>query len=522
MKKLVAGLVVSVIVFGSSGIHVSASDLGKPNNENYTTNTIQPKNHSIEPIVKKSQVSETVVFEDKALETAVKTALGLTANEPVTSENILALTKLVAVKGEAGTISSLKGLEYALNLNTITFTGQPIKDLTPLVHLPLVSIGIAGTDVSDFSPLNEMKLTALDVSYTKITAKQFEMFSFDKSLELLISDNTYFKDISFLKEYTQLRDLRLSNNEIADITPLTKMVNLIQLSLDSNNLTDISPLKMLPKLRYLLLSLNKLTDITDLENLTELVSLTINGNEITSLQPLSELTNLFQINISNNPIQDFSTLEKLTHLKRIDTRNNNVNDLSFVKQLPALEQLDVRNAKVTDVTPLTTLKSLRYLDIADNQLETAKPLEANSTLEILLLTNTGVTDETVPSLPNLLVFDAGYCELSSLSFLKESKKMEQLGITANHIADISILNQMPNLYTLLAGNQIITLAEGKLGTPTELALKDIFGAAPTLDWKTAGSYTDGSLLWENKGFNQVEWTAHKGNFTGTIKQTIID
>jgi len=50
---------------------------------------------------------------------------------------------------------------------------------------------------------------------------------------------------------TNLKNLRLSNNEITDLTPLTGLTKLESLNLNSNKITDISPLKGLTDLKYL-------------------------------------------------------------------------------------------------------------------------------------------------------------------------------------------------------------------------------------------------------------------------------
>ena len=66
---------------------------------------------------------------DANLRNAVRAALHLNANQPLTQQKLLNLTVLNAPR--LG-ITDLTGLEYATNLRTLSVGGNQIHDLTPL------------------------------------------------------------------------------------------------------------------------------------------------------------------------------------------------------------------------------------------------------------------------------------------------------------------------------------------------------------------------------------------------------
>ncbi|MCH7684479.1 MAG: leucine-rich repeat domain-containing protein [Gemmatimonadetes bacterium] len=135
-------------------------------------------------------------FEDANLEAAIRAALSVGAQEPLTCGLVSGLTVLDA--SSAG-ITSLAG----------------IQNLTSLTSLELSSNSI--TDISALSGLTS--LTDLGLGFNSIT------------------------DISALSGLTSLTVLGLSDNSITDISALSGLTSLAGLFLSNNpNLTEIQPL----------------------------------------------------------------------------------------------------------------------------------------------------------------------------------------------------------------------------------------------------------------------------------------
>ena len=132
---------------------------------------------------------------DPNLAAAVREALGLTTDVPLTTE---ALQNLRILEAQDHQIVALTGLEYAPNLTKLPLTNNQISDVSPLTNLTnLRELWLGGNQISDVSPLANL---------TNLT-------------ELYLSNNQL-SDISPLANLTNLRNLYLSENQISDIVPL--------------------------------------------------------------------------------------------------------------------------------------------------------------------------------------------------------------------------------------------------------------------------------------------------------------
>jgi hypothetical protein len=136
--------------------------------------------------------SPSVYFADANLKSSVEAALGVT--NP-TYEDMLKLTYLNA---KSKGITSLIGLETALNLTTLYLHQNTISDISPLTGLN--------------------KLTVLNLYMNNIT------------------------DISPLSGLTKLYSLAISLNKISDISPLAGLNNLIYLYINNNQINNFSAL----------------------------------------------------------------------------------------------------------------------------------------------------------------------------------------------------------------------------------------------------------------------------------------
>ncbi|WP_300410901.1 cell wall-binding repeat-containing protein [Lagierella sp.] len=147
-------------------------------------------------------------------------------------------------------IKSIKGIEYAINLEKLKINENEIADINPLKGL--------------------RKLKYLEIQRNRIV------------------------DISPLKDLKNLEFLKLYNNLIEDVTPLEGLTNLTGLDLHYNvtvegdeynkiiskGITDISPLKNLKKLEFLDISANRIEDISIVKDFPNIVDLDFTGNRV--------------------------------------------------------------------------------------------------------------------------------------------------------------------------------------------------------------------------------------------------
>ena len=194
-------------------------------------------------IIVTNTFAQTVEIPDPNLREAIREALELPADAPITQQQMLTLENLNA--GGNRDITDLTGLEYAINLKSLGLYQNPITDISVFSHL--------------------------------INLQGFNLWG------------CQIKDISPLKNLTNLRSIVLGNNQISDLKPLVELINLTFIELESNQISDVSPLSGLINLTALQLDDNQITDFRPLANLINLEQLWIQGNFGTDISPLVHL-----------------------------------------------------------------------------------------------------------------------------------------------------------------------------------------------------------------------------------------
>ena len=133
-------------------------------------------------VVPISPQDDSVTFADPDLETAVRTALRMTADEVITKESMLSLFFLEAYDRR---ITSIQGLEHAKNVIALDLGKNAIADISPLSGLT--------------------------------------------QLEILFLDDNQIVDVSPLAGLTQLKLLFLSGNPISSLEPISGLIDGIRI-----------------------------------------------------------------------------------------------------------------------------------------------------------------------------------------------------------------------------------------------------------------------------------------------------
>ena len=203
-------------------------------------------------------------------------------------------------------------------------------------------------------------------------------------------NNNNLSDITPLKNLTQLRQLSLAYNNVSDITPLKNLTELVELDLFSNNVGDITPLKNLTQLKYLRLGRNPISDITPLKNLTQLETLSLyfsrNVSDITVLANITELKNL---TLGGTTISDVTPLKNLTKLESLNLSHNNISDITPLTNLTGLEVLFLEGNPIKNHARLLVLLR-RKPDMKIYLKEGGEPLPVSLSSFRAELTPTGV------------------------------------------------------------------------------------------------------------------------------------
>ena len=159
-------------------------------------------------------------------ERLIQQGIGIPENTPLTPASI---KRMGGLDIRAMNITSLKGLEHAVNLQTLVAYDNQIQDLRPLANLKEIHyLNLGVNQISDLSPLARLV-----------------------SLEVLGLSSNQIRDLSPLAGLVNLKDLSLESNPISDLSPLAGLASLKKLSLNSDQITDLSPLAGLVNLEDL-------------------------------------------------------------------------------------------------------------------------------------------------------------------------------------------------------------------------------------------------------------------------------
>lgn len=251
-----------------------------------------------------------VQLESASLERIVRMALQKPEGE-LTREDMASLRSVAGYR-----VTSLKGLEYAVNLKELRMMNGDVSDLSPLSGLrQLQNISLYDNKISDLSPLRELNHVAhLDLSMNKIT------------------------DITSLQSMTALKTLDLSVNFVADPKPLNALTKLVSLDLSDNFIADFSGLQDMTELEYLNANGNLFTDLSPFGHLDALLTLNVTNNKVKDLTPVQQLKFL-SVEISNTDITDLSPLETMSTLKVIYGANTlllNERSKQFIEKFKAV------------------------------------------------------------------------------------------------------------------------------------------------------------------------------------------
>ena len=196
------------------------------------------------------------VIRDPALAKAIRAELKLPANKDITSAQLLKLEYL-GNEDSKSKITSLRGLEYAVNLKALSLSGQNVKDIAPLSKLKkLRTITASDNQISDLSPIAGLT-----------------------SLEMLFINGNKISSLAPLKNSNKLDTLFAAENQIADLRPLQKL-KIEWVILIDNKIQDLTPLKNHPTIAYLSLGDNLIQDIQVLETMPKLKEVSLGGNPL--------------------------------------------------------------------------------------------------------------------------------------------------------------------------------------------------------------------------------------------------
>ena len=341
-------------------------------------------------------------------------------------------------------IRNVDALTEIRGLRSLNLTGNPITDCSSLSVLTNLSVlNLTGTEVSEdsFAVLAE----ALPQCAIRVTTDDKEEILYGNrrfhadATELHLNE-IGLREIEALEEFTEVRILDLSNNEIGDLRPLMRLSKLESLNLAGNEVSDLRPLMGLPNLTKLDVSNNLVVETASLGAMTTLEELNLSGNRLNTFSGLEKLKRLINLDLSGTGVKDavLSELYKIHTLMRLNLQDNpglsdkavsalkselrgctiltsdlvyevdfaghtvrsdekhiafpacEITDLNGLDRMNRLEELDLSKNEISNLYPFEICacrESLRVLDLSGNRISDTTSLAALSALEELNLSD---------------------------------------------------------------------------------------------------------------------------------------
>ncbi|MBO1306120.1 WxL domain-containing protein [Enterococcus sp. 669A] len=313
------------------------------------------------------------------------------APNPMTDDFMESLTNLGV---SSRNLTSLKGIEFAVNLTHLNCSNNQLSDLN-----------VSGKAELRYLNCERNQLSSLDVSSTPALTSLY-----CKENQLSTLDVSSSPELIYLEcEFNQLSTLDVSNNPaLIELVCYSNQLSTLDLSGKpeltrlncSDNQFSTLDVSNTPELTYLDCQVNQLNTL-DLSNTPELTTFICNGNQLSTLDVSNnpELTNLrcdrnqlSTLDVSNNP-----------KLRNLQCDRNQLSTLNV--STPALRDLQCQNNQLSTLDVSST-PALRYLSCHYNQLSTLDVSNNPELIDLSCISNQLTSITSLNGLTKLREFNA--------------------------------------------------------------------------------------------------------------------
>lgn len=340
-------------------------------------------------------VVEQVTFLDAALESAVRSQLGLSQEEIIYSDALWEIQELT-LPSETRSCGDLKRLQ---NLRTLTIRDASLYSLDILTDLEhLEELNISGTTLNT---------------------------------DMMIS----------IGSVSGLQRLTLSNCAISSISPLSSLTKLQYLDLSDNAVRDLSGLSAMKNLLYLDLRSNALINLNGLENLTNLVHLDVSYNALSSIQAVENMEALAYLDVSSNILRNLEGVENLSQITHFIARHNELLYVDELKNCHKLVYLDVSNNTLLNVNVTASLLTLQELYFDHNDVTQLPRYSIGCALTTISGSHNQLTSlNSLMGLKFLTYIYMDYNEdLTAISYLADCPKLQEVFVYGTRVKNVSAL-----------------------------------------------------------------------------------
>ena len=272
------------------------------------------------------------------------------------------------------TVSFLNGLVHLkeLNLTDCRFSGNNLDVIASLPKLTQLTLSDCG--LSTIAGLeNAVNLTDLDLSNN--TIRNLKPLSGLTQLRNLNLGHNAVTSLEVLTGLNNLETLDVCYNVLPTLSPITACPNLTSIVANNNQITELTGLETLPALKVLNVNKNAISNVSALGNSTTLVELDIGNNSVSDISALHTLTNLELFVFSHNQVTQLPAWPNDSKLRSIDGAYNQVESLANLRNMHNLTHVFMDYNKLTSVDPISQCFSLVQVNVYGNEIESVDSLK---------------------------------------------------------------------------------------------------------------------------------------------------
>ena len=349
--------------------------------------------------------------------------------------------------------------------NQTTGNSYDVSEILPdEAYSEITKLNCTSNGISDLGGIQNKEFSNLsDLYLANNQLTNVDVLSSLTNLQKLNLGTNQLTNVDVLSNLTNLQMLDLSSNQLTNVDVLSSLTNLQMLDLSSNQLTNVDVLSSLTNLQYLSLNSNQLTNVDSLSNLTNLQELDLVNNQLTNVDSLSSLVNLKQLWLSYNNLTNVDSLFDLTELRNLDLNDNQITNIDHITHLSNLHTLNLGNNQISDISQISYITNLTSLDLSGNSITNSDLDHINILigLESLNLGRNNLTNaDSLSNLTNLRDLNLSDNQLTNVEFISYLTKLKSLDLRGNNIASINIINN-PNLSTLHIDKETIYVLKDK-------------------------------------------------------------
>ncbi len=343
-------------------------------------------------------------------------------------------------------ITSLKGIEFFQNLETLFCVMTRITELDISKNLNLQSLICNETEISELDVRNNTNLNNLDCVMTRITKLDV---SKNPNLQYLYCTSTKISELD-VRNNPNLNNLDCANTKISELD-VRNNPNLQYLYCTNTKISELDVSKN-PNLQRLICTNTEISEL-DVRNNTNLDHLNCVNTKISELDVRNN-TNLDHLNCANTKISELDVsknpnlqtlycnntkiseldVSKNPNLQRLICNNTEISKLD-VRNNPNLNNLDCANTKISELD-VSKNANLKYLS-CNNRKISELDVSNNTNLQYLYCYNTEISELDVSKNTNLKYLCCNNTEISELDVSK-NKQLKMLNCRSTRISNLDL------------------------------------------------------------------------------------